>query len=334
MSQDITGISLFAGAVDGLGIAAEVAGIRITHCVEYEQFCVANLRRLHPKAVVIEDDICNVKTIPTADVLFGSPPCQGFSIAGNRAGLADERYLWPEMARLVRQSRPRCVVVENVLGSVSGGLVDAVCDDLEAEEYTCWSFLLPACVFGAPHERYRVFIVAYTERVGQSITATCEEDHSHQKRNVSRNQQKWWTVANANLAGSENVGYANTLHLQSHRQLRQAQSFARRANGQSQRSGRGQSRSRHLHQSRLGGTANGSAHWMDRPDPVKDFPGFPAGQGHFQYAFEPSRTIAHSSPSHKDRVQAIGNAVVWQQAFPVMKATVEWIGICCAESLP
>lgn len=67
----LTGISLFSGAVDGLAIAFEMAGIHVTHHVEFDAFCCANLRRLHPHATVIEGDIKDVKELPYADVIFG-----------------------------------------------------------------------------------------------------------------------------------------------------------------------------------------------------------------------------------------------------------------------
>jgi len=93
------------------------------------------------------------------DVICGGYPCQPFSLAGKRGGETDDRHLWPEYLRLIREIRPAWVVAENVIGHVSMGL-DQVLFDLENENYACWTFIIPACAVNAPHRRDRVWIVA------------------------------------------------------------------------------------------------------------------------------------------------------------------------------
>lgn len=103
------------------------------------------------------------------DVLTGGFPCQPFSIAGKRLGTDDERHLWPEMLRAIREIRPRWVVGENVFGIVnwSDGLVfEQVCADLENEGYAVQPFILPACAVDAPHRRDRVWVVANRNDAG------------------------------------------------------------------------------------------------------------------------------------------------------------------------
>ena len=98
------------------------------------------------------------------DILTGGFPCQPFSSAGQRKGTEDDRHLWPEMLRIIREISPRYVVGENVRGLVnwSGGLVfEQVCADLEAEGYEVIPFILPACAKDAPHRRDRIWFVAY-----------------------------------------------------------------------------------------------------------------------------------------------------------------------------
>ena len=126
------------------------------------------------------------------DVICGGFPCQPHSVAGKRRGADDDRNLWPEFLRIVREVRPAWVVAENVPGIVSLYL-DTVLSDLEGEGYTCWTFNIPACAFDAPHRRERIFVVAHrlcvgrTERTikqtirskkqkseGQDITQLCE----------------------------------------------------------------------------------------------------------------------------------------------------------------
>jgi DNA (cytosine-5)-methyltransferase 1 len=104
--------------------------------------------------------------LPTVDLLAGGFPCQPHSVAGRRRGAEDDRNLWPEYLRLIRETRPRYVIAENVLGIVST-YIDTVLSDLEGESYTCWAFNIPACAFDAPHRRERIFIVANADGTGR-----------------------------------------------------------------------------------------------------------------------------------------------------------------------
>ena len=97
----------------------------------------------------------------TVDIISGGFPCQPFSQAGKRQGKDDDRYLWPEMLRVIHELRPTWVLGENVPGIVNLAL-DTVLSDLEAEGYGVETFLVPACGVDAPHRRYRIAIVAHS----------------------------------------------------------------------------------------------------------------------------------------------------------------------------
>lgn len=110
------------------------------------------------------------------DLITGGFPCQPYSTAGQRKGKEDERHLWPEMLRAIREISPRWVVGENVRGLVNwnGGLVfDEVQANLEAEGYEVLPFLLPAAGVNAPHRRDRIWFVAYSTmlRCGRHISS-------------------------------------------------------------------------------------------------------------------------------------------------------------------
>jgi DNA (cytosine-5)-methyltransferase 1 len=111
------------------------------------------------------------------DILTGGFPCQPFSAAGQRRGTEDDRHLWPEMLRVIRETNPTYILGENVGGLLTwdGGLVfEQVCTDLESEGYEVGAFVIPACALNAPHRRDRVWIVAhantdeYRGRAGQT----------------------------------------------------------------------------------------------------------------------------------------------------------------------
>lgn len=93
------------------------------------------------------------------DLLTGGFPCQPYSCAGKRRGAGDDRALWPEMYRVIRETRPRWIVGENVAGFINLGLDQSIAD-LEMEGYTVQTFIIPACAVNAPHRRDRVWIVA------------------------------------------------------------------------------------------------------------------------------------------------------------------------------
>jgi DNA (cytosine-5)-methyltransferase 1 len=100
-------------------------------------------------------------------ILTGGFPCQPYSAAGKRLGKEDDRHLWPQMCRIIREVRPKWVVGENVLGLVNwndGMVFDEVQADLEAEGYEVQPYVLPAAGVGAPHRRDRVWFVAYSKR--------------------------------------------------------------------------------------------------------------------------------------------------------------------------
>ena len=139
-------ISLFSG-FGGLDLAANRAGFRVIDAYEYDAYCCKVLRARFPGTRVHQVDIDDVDTIPTADVVFGGPPCQPHSNAGDRRGAADPRHKWPAMFRLVRQSRPRCVLVENVEGGVTSGLLDEVASDLEGIDYKVIPLVYPSVLF-------------------------------------------------------------------------------------------------------------------------------------------------------------------------------------------
>jgi DNA (cytosine-5)-methyltransferase 1 len=150
----------------GFDLAAERMGWEnVFHC-EWNEFGKKVLNYYWPKAISYHDITKTDFTIHRGkiDILTGGFPCQPYSSAGKRKGKEDERHLWPQMLRAIREIQPRWVVGENVLGLVnwSGGLVfHEVQTDLEAAGYEVWPYVLPAVSVNAPHRRDRVWFVAY-----------------------------------------------------------------------------------------------------------------------------------------------------------------------------
>lgn len=159
-------LDLFAG-IGGFSLGLERAGMTCVGQVEIDEYCQWVLAA-HWPLVVRYGDIRKVdgSEFKNVDLVCGGFPCQPFSCAGKRRGLADDRYRWPDMFRIIKRIRPRWLLLENVPGIVRMAL-DGVLADLEGEAYTCQPFIIPACAVDAPHRRDRVWIVAYSEHDGR-----------------------------------------------------------------------------------------------------------------------------------------------------------------------
>ncbi len=160
--------SLFSG-IGGFDLAAEWMGwSNLFHC-EWNPFGQKVLNYYWPKATTYHDITKSDFSLwrGKIDILTGGFPCQPYSQAGKRLGKEDERHLWPEMLRAIREIQPRYVVGENVRGLTNwnGGLVfDEVQADLESQGYQVLPFLLPACAVNAPHRRDRIWFVAFNPK--------------------------------------------------------------------------------------------------------------------------------------------------------------------------
>ena len=156
--------SLFSG-IGGLDLGLERAGMEVVYQVEKDPYCQKVLAKHWPGVPCYEDiKEIDFSTLPTVDLICGGFPCQPVSCAGKRRGDQDERWLWPEFYRAICEARPRWVLVENVPGllSVSNGrLFGGILGDLARSWYDAEWDLLPAAAFGAPHLRFRLFLVAY-----------------------------------------------------------------------------------------------------------------------------------------------------------------------------
>ena len=159
--------SLFSG-IGGFDLAAHWMGWdNIFHC-EWNEFGQKVLKHHFPKSKSYNDITKTDFSIHRGkiDILTGGFPCQPYSSAGERLGKADERHLFPEMLRAIKEIKPRWIIGENVRGLVSwgGGLVfDEVCSDLEREGYEVQPILIPAAAKNAPHKRERVWFIAYSK---------------------------------------------------------------------------------------------------------------------------------------------------------------------------
>lgn len=167
-------LDLFSG-IGGFSLGLERAGMQTVAFCEIDPACRHVLKK-HWPTVPIFDDVktLNAKDIhDTIDVICGGFPCQDISLAGKGAGLAGERSgLWYEYHRLIKEIKPRYVIIENVAALRSRGLGAVLCGLTEIGYDAEWH-CIPACAVGAPHRRDRVWIVAYPQRHNERQEPRC-----------------------------------------------------------------------------------------------------------------------------------------------------------------
>lgn len=182
---------LFSG-IGGFSLGLErTGGFKTKMFCETDPFCRKIIKKHWPD-VPIHDDIRTLRNVK-ADVITGGYPCQPFSVAGSQKAEKDNRHLWPEMLRIITQTRPTWVIAENVYGHVSLGL-DKVLADLESKGYAGRPVVVPACATGRPHRRDRVYIVAYSTSNGcdEGTASACygtADEHCKERPHQNSNNE-------------------------------------------------------------------------------------------------------------------------------------------------
>ena len=186
-------LDLFSG-IGGFSYGLEKLGFKTVAFCEIDKFCKLLLQK-HWKGIKIYDDVKEITKrqleadgIELPEIITGGFPCQPFSVAGKQRGTDDNRHLWPQMFRIIRELTPRWVIGENVRGLVNiqdGMVFETVCTDLEGEGYEVRAFNIPAAGVGAPHRRERIWIVGYAQHHGSPST-----EKSRSLKETSDNNQE------------------------------------------------------------------------------------------------------------------------------------------------
>jgi DNA (cytosine-5)-methyltransferase 1 len=227
-------LDLFSG-IGGFSLGLEsTGGFKTIGFVEKDKFCQKVLKK-HWSNINIEEDIRNVKGEKyAADIITGGFPCQPFSVAGKRKSTADDRYLWDEMLRVIREVKPRWVIGENVEGLINinnGMVLRQVQTDLEEQGFQVQCIVIPASGIGAWHQRKRIWIVAnsncsrslkeYNTSVNRQDkrNGSINESSSRSNKNVpnsnarlsTRENQEIQTGGNTTINGSQDVSNSDSI---------------------------------------------------------------------------------------------------------------------------
>ncbi|WP_092246261.1 DNA cytosine methyltransferase [Lacrimispora sphenoides] len=309
-NRQLTHLSLFSG-IGGLDLAAEWAGFESVGQCEWADYPTQVLEKHWPDVPRWRD----IRTLNgesfyertnrrTVDIISGGFPCQPFSVAGKQRGKDDDRYLWPEMVRVIKELRPAWVVGENVAGIINMAL-DTVLSDLEAAGYTVRTFVLPACGVNAPHQRYRTAIVAYTKG---NNTGRLSIRESEEKPRFSK--------CSKDVADTSGIRYSGT------QSDREPGNYQKRNDQAYEQGGRTKPdaviKGSVVCNTTSQGLQNGSEKSLGKQREKQE------SKRSDWWAAEPGvGRVANGVPHRVDRIKCLGNAVVPAQFYPIFQAIAD-----------
>jgi DNA (cytosine-5)-methyltransferase 1 len=270
-------LDLFSG-IGGFALAAKWAGIDTVAFCEIEPYAQKVLAK-NFIGVPIFKDIKELKRSDineSIDIITGGFPCQPFSIAGRKKGTEDNRDLWPQMFRVIKEFKPAWVIGENVANFVSMAF-QRTKTDLESEGYEVQPFIIPACGVNAPHRRDRVWIVGYAKHNGSFTTEKQRGIDKTGNNNKERKKEAFQLEGTGVRGNYEAMAYSRCTLLQG---------------GIKQRESGMENKKQDAYINKRSGW------WAIEPDVGR---------------------VAHGVPNRVDRLKGLGNAIVPQVAYQIMK---------------
>ena len=327
-----TVIDLFSG-IGGFALGLESTGyFKTVQFVENEKWCQKILNKNFPE-VPIHDDVKTFKGYG-ADVVVGGFPCQPFSVAGKQKAIQDDRHLWPDMFRVIKETKPTWVIGENVRNiiSISEGMVlEQVYLDLESEGYEVQSFIIPASAVNAPHQRYRTWIVAYSEcnEHRQEIRRSYKETSKVQKEHRQNDNQSWQS------SGTSSIRFSDQRYDDVENTRRSSRRRKSTRNKKSIGPGSPQQTQWTSDSNKVRGSSERTktmAHtdsqrgclWETDRQNAEDVGQSPRCKITGNWDFEPNvGRVVDGLPNRVDRLRGLGNAIVPQIAYQIGKAIME-----------
>ncbi len=335
----LTHMSLFTG-VGGIDLAAEWAGFTTIGQCEWADYPTKVLEKHWPDVPrwrdirdVTAESFFEKTGFKSTTVISGGFPCQPFSLAGNRKGKKDDRYLWPEMLRVISELKPTWVIGENVAGIVSMAepamlseldsteigsttenmLLEEICQSIENIGYKVQPIIIPAASVGAPHRRERTFIVAWDTNCRSEQYRTFRE---MEERENSKSSRVCTDVAYSNSSNDWRNNIDRGLQEETKKDEREAQGKdwermrAGFSNGSENVSDANEIRCRKLE---LQGRQTERKMFGSISKKRK------AIRGNWDIEPDVGR-VANGISNRVDRLKCLGNAVVPQQVYPILQA--------------
>ena len=331
-------LDLFSG-IGGFALGLQRVGFETIAFCEIDKYCQLLLNEKW-KGVKIYNDVKEITKekfkadgIELPEIITGGFPCQPFSVAGKQKGTNDDRHLWPEMFRIIKELKPKWVIAENVRGLINiqdGVVFETVCTNLESEGYEVQTFNIPAAGVGAPHRRERIWIVANakcnneTRKIQGSNGAQDQIQREHRQENsTSRVISGTSAIRQTDHGYEKNVANSNSGNVETGRERQRGVCGENTKEGQSSNvtsssetmantesshrndneinSGNGESEAQEV--LRDGSSIRGESAWWD---------------------FEPNvGRVANGLPGRVHRLKGLGNAIVPKIAEEIGKAIMK-----------
>lgn len=325
--------SLFSG-IGGFDLAAKWMNWTNVFQCEKDEWCRKVLAKNFPKTERFADikDFTGYEYTNQIDVISGGFPCQPFSVAGQRKGKDDDRYLWEEMLRVIATIKPTYVVGENVTGII-GLALDTVLSDLEAQDYTTETFIIPACSKNAWHRRDRVWIVAYANSIGR------QDEQKENRKSVCNGEwnntieEQGWEQQQCRTGKPSSI-FSNTASsgtgMEEHRSSGQRREQANECEPKILRQENGKACSKGINSSSGNVFANTyNTGCEEQREPIANGTELFAPKCSSWWETEPTvGRVVDGLPDRVDRLRGLGNAIVPQVAFEIFSA----IGECLSGS--
>jgi DNA (cytosine-5)-methyltransferase 1 len=300
----LTHLSLFSG-IGGIDLAAHWAGFRTVAFVERDNYCQQVLKQNFGD-IPVHGDINTFNPTPYKGVtlLSGGFPCQPFSVAGKQRGKEDDRDLWPQMFRVVKEVRPTFVLGENVPNFLNMGF-HQMSLDLASCGYTTVPFIVPAAGVNAYHRRNRIIVVAYSPEWFSTNSPSLRCNRLPEEESLGSDDQGREERGQIKPEGASVLGHSNFQGLE----------------GSRSEGGSDKQPTCHTHSSGLPGVNR----WQ--PGKITQDGYQPVQAGHWSnWPAEPTVGRAtHGIPNWVDRIRALGNAVVPQQVYPILEAIAKTV---------
>lgn len=350
-----THLSLFTG-IGGLDLAAEWAGFETVGQCEWADYPTKVLEKHWPDVprwrdirTLTKESFYERTGLHTVNIISGGFPCQPFSIAGKRRGKEDDRYLWPEMLRVISELKPTWVIGENVAGILTMGepapiselendeigsteenmVLEEICQALENIGYEVQPLLIPACSVGAPHQRYRTLIVGYAKHNGQFAEQELRSDETTSNQRWQKEPNEARQFKGANRSSDVPGIYRSEDGSQQNTNADVADTFSSRFSWNerwehelkpsdgSQNVPNPSSERWQESRNEAGNFSQGESEWQSWA--ADSF------NGHIWESEPDVGRVANGVPSRVDRLKCLGNAVVPQQAYPIFEAIAKII---------
>ena len=322
--------SLFAG-IGGIDYAFQEAGFDILWQIEIDDYCKQVLAKNFPKATRYSD-VTTVTNLPAVDVITAGFPCQPFSVAGKRLGSEDERFLIPEMLRVIKEVSPNVVFLENVSHFATlnnGHEFRQLLKWFAQNGYNAQWQHIRAEDAGAPHRRERWFCIAYKELPDPKGNG--RDKWGIYKPGLLRGNRDRHIIPTKRKRDALRYESYTVCTARHNKEMGNAESFEpkrNRTNGKqiirprpSQRLSKSPSYrgtgARLKIKSRLGRAINGIPHRLDKHR-------FPAGRNQPQHEGEAPR-VTTKTENRRARIKALGNAVVPQVIYPTALMIKEYL---------